>query len=368
MRGTRRDDPSVSEALAADLDEILDAAADDLRHFAGTRWYVTGGTGFIGTWLLRTLAHANRRLGTNIRADVLTRSPHDAAGRAPDLAAEDRICFLQGDILAPAADGTYDAVVHAATPSTGTLNETDPERMLALIVDGTRALIRDVVTPAGAVPLLFTSSGAVYGSQPPTLERTPETYTGAPDCLDTRSAYGEGKRVAELALTIAQSSRAGRLRLARMFAFLGPGLPLDAHYAAGNFIRDALSGGPIRVAGDGTPYRSYLYPTDMVAWLLAIFARGTDGRAYNVGGEEAVTVAELAARIAGSVAPPAPVAIAAQPRAGVSAARYVPDISRVRAELQVRQSIPLERAIERTLSFHRRARASHAGSGRTEPT
>jgi dTDP-glucose 4,6-dehydratase len=343
----------VKAALDRDLDEILEGAADDLRHFAGTRWYVTGGTGFVGTWLLRTVAHANRRLATNIRADVLTRAPDEVRKRTPDLEADDALRFVQGDVRAPVGDGSYDAVVHAATPSTGGMNENEPGQLLELIVDGTRGLIERVIAPSGRIPVLFTSSGAVYGRQPPELERIPESYMGAPDCLAPNSAYHEGKRVAELELAIAQAAGAGRLRPARLFAFVGPGLPLDAHYAAGNFVRDALAGGPIRVLGDGTPYRSYLYPTDMVAWMLAIFARGGDARAYNVGSEEAVTVGDLAALVARVAGPPVTVETAGRPQPGAAPERYVPDSSRITTELNVRRRVGLELAIERTLAFHR---------------
>lgn len=343
----------MTDGVIRDLDEIVDGAADDLRRFAGARMYVTGGTGFIGTWLLRTIVHANRRLGTKIRLEVLARSPEGVRDRVPDLAGDAAIRLVRGDVLAPVTDGAYDAVIHAATPSTGALNETDPERMLTVIVDGTRAVIRHVIAPSGAIPVLFTSSGAVYGKQPPELSHVPESYAGAPDCLEPRSAYHEGKRMAELALAIAASQGAGLARIARLFAFLGPGLPLDAHYAAGNFVRDALGGGPIRVLGDGSPYRSYLYPTDMVVWMLAVFARGADSRAYNVGSDEAISIRELAARVAQLAGPGLEVTLARRPTAGAVREGYVPDCSRITSELQVRRTVSFDAAIERTLAFHR---------------
>jgi nucleoside-diphosphate-sugar epimerase len=169
-------------------------------------------------------------------------------------------------------------------------------------------------------------------------------------------------------LAIAASNGTGRARIARLFAFLGPGLPLDAHYAAGNFVRDALGGGPIRVLGDGSPYRSYLYPTDMAAWLLAVFARGGDSRAYNVGSDEAISIAELAAQVARLAGPGVEVARARQPKPDAIPERYVPDTSRITEELQVRRRVSLANAIERTLAFHETTRAPEAAPSRADAT
>jgi len=354
----------MMDAPRRDLDEVLGAAGDDLRRFANARLYVTGGTGFVGRWLLATIAHANARLATGIRLDVLTRDPEAFARGAPRLAAEPAFRLLRGDVTAPVADGAYDGVVHAATPASAALNEAHPDTMLAVVVDGARAVLRDVVEPSGAIPVLFTSSGAVYGRQPPQLARVPETYGGGPDPLDPRSAYHEGKRVAELAFALAQERGSGRARVARLFAFLGPGLPLDAHFAAGNFVRDALAGGPVRVGGDGTPYRSYLYPTDMIAWCLAVFARGADRRAYNVGSDEAVSIRELAERVARAAGDGVRVEIAREPVPGAPAERYVPDSARIAAELGVRRTVGLDDAIARTLAAHR-AQAAKTSSAAT---
>jgi nucleoside-diphosphate-sugar epimerase len=137
---------------------------------------------------------------------------------------------------------------------------------------------------------------------------------------------------------------------ARAFAFLGPHLPLDAHYAAGNFLRDAIANHPIRVRGDGTALRSYLYPTDLVTWLLRLLVQGQAGRAYNVGSDEVTSTAGLARRIA-AAAPQKPEVIieSTQPQGPQNI--YLPHIARARSELNLSVTVPLDEAIRRTLAW-----------------
>jgi nucleoside-diphosphate-sugar epimerase len=137
---------------------------------------------------------------------------------------------------------------------------------------------------------------------------------------------------------------------ARAFAFLGPHLPLDAHYAAGNFLRDAHAGGPILVRGDGTALRSYLYPTDLVVGLLRLLLRGERGRAYNIGSDVSVSTGELARRIAAACVP-SPEVIILSAQAPGPPNIYLCDISRARTELGLSVTVPLDEAIRRTLAW-----------------
>ena len=342
---------SSDHPLAADLEHVLDrtrALWEELRH---GRIFITGGTGFIGCWLLESFAWANERLGLDAEALVLTRNPEAFAKKAPHLAHRADIGFQTGDVrdfVFPS--GPFSHVIHAATEASAKLNEENPALMLDTIVAGTRRAL-DFSAQCGAKKFLLTSSGAVYGTQPPEVALLAEDFPGAPDVSSPRSAYGEGKRVSELLCAMQGRGGALETKIARCFAFVGPYLPLDAHFAIGNFIRDALAGGPIMVKGDGTPYRSYLYAADLSVWLWSILFRGAANRPYNVGSDAALSIAETAETVSRALGGSVRVSIAQWPAAGRAAQRYVPETARARSELQLQAWVELEDAIRRTAQW-----------------
>ncbi len=117
--------------------------------------------------------------------------------------------------------------------------------------------------------------------------------------------------------------------------------------------RDALSGGPIRIAGDGAPYRSYLYAADLAIWLWRLLVHGQSARPYNVGSSEAVTIRELAETVVHAVAPGMNIEIARKPDAAAPPGRYVPSVERAQAELGLLQLIPLDEQIRRMYEWNR---------------
>ncbi len=334
--------------LSADLDHVLLRTRPLWEELRGRRLFVTGGTGFFGCWLLESFAWANQRLGLGAEMLVLTRNLEAFRKKAPHLADRPDIQFHPGDVRDfefPA--GPFSHVIHAATESATKLGGEDPGLMLETIVAGTRRAL-DFAARCGAKKFLLTSSGAVYGPQPPDMTHIAEEYAGAPDVSTPYSAYGEGKRLSELLCAIYSVRHRIETKIARCFAFVGPYMPLDAHFAIGNFIRDALAGGPIKVNGDGMPFRSYLYAGDLAAWLWTILLRGAGNRPYNVGSSQALTIAETAAAVSRALGANTPVTIAQKPIPGQPAKRYVPNVSRAANELQLDPWTQLDDAIRAT--------------------
>src|SRR5258705_2489922 len=258
---------------ARDLDHVLEHASPAWDEPRGARILMTGGTGFFGRWLVESLLHADDRLGLGTSLVLLSRDPAAFGRRAPHLVASSRVTLIEGDVrtFVPTLNA-YTHLVHGAHDTTGTLNVERPIEMFDTIAAGTRHVL-DVAARASVGRVLLLSSGAVYGRQPSALTHIPESYLGAPDQLDLSQAYAEGKRVAELLGAAAVVHAGLDVVIALCFAFVGSHLHLDAHFAAGTFVLEALHDEVIRVAGDRSAYRSYLHAADLAVLLWTLIVR-----------------------------------------------------------------------------------------------
>lgn len=343
----------MSLPTASDRAHILEHTRNLWPNLGGGRIFLTGGTGFFGCWLLESYLAACDAFALDCPIVVLTRSPENFLTKAPHLAAHPSVKLVRGDVRDfefPA--GNFSHVIHAATEASATLCNGRPLSMLDTIITGTRRVL-EFATACGAKRFLLTSSGAVYGSQPPSIERLPESFPGGPDVTRPPSVYGEGKRVAELLCSVFGRLYGLECVVARCFAFVGPYLPLDIHFAIGNFIRDCLFSRAIRIRGDGTPFRSYLYAADLAIWLWTILLRGEPGRHYNVGSEQAVSIAELAEIVVDALHSPSRICIEGTADPNKLPDRYVPQTTRAREELGLDQWIALHDAVQRTAAWHR---------------
>jgi UDP-glucuronate decarboxylase len=313
---------------------------------------LTGGTGFFGRALLRY--HLARNQEYRLPIVVLSRDPQRFQAAYPELSSCSGLRYLKGDIQNRASlpwGESFSHVLHAATDSTIGPSLTPLERY-DQIVEGTRNIL-DLALATGARRFLLTSSGAIYGPQPADLAAIPEDWQGSPKIADPTTAYGQAKRAAEHLCALYADQHGLETVLARCFAFVGPDLPLNVHFAIGNFIRDALAADAITVYSDGTALRSYLGQSDLAHWLLTLLLRGRPGEAYNVGSDEVISIADLAHLVRDILAPVKPVHIKGLPDLTVGRNCYVPDILKIQRELDLRITLPLTESIHSVGSFYR---------------
>ncbi|GLC26701.1 NAD-dependent epimerase/dehydratase family protein [Roseisolibacter agri] len=338
-----------------DRDYVLEGAFPHLARLRGGRLFVTGGTGFIGSWLVEAIAHANEHQNLACHLTLLVPEHELSSERVAGLAMLPGVRILPGDLVtldASRASHAFDGVIHAAIHVDASTISARPIPTLESAVEGTRRTL-EFARASGARRVLFVSSGAVYGPLPPAVACVSEDYRGGPDPFRAESVYAEGKRIGET-MCAAYSRQYGiESVVARCFAFVGPRLPLDRHFAIGNFLRDALAGGPVVVTGDGTAVRSYMYAADLSIWLLAAFVAGGDGRVYNVGSSHDASLADVARVVASVAGRDVRVEVRGTPVPGAPVDRYVPSVQRAIAELGVSEGVPLQHAVERTLAWHR---------------
>jgi dTDP-glucose 4,6-dehydratase len=336
----------------SDLDHILDHTRALWEEMRNNQIFITGGTGFFGCWLLESFSYINRQLDLNARATVLTRDPAAFAMKCPHLAADPALAFHAGDVRGFSfPDGDFRYVIHAATEASGRQAAEQPLARLSTIIDGTARVLNFAETHSTR-KFLLTSSGAVYGRQPASLTHVPEEYLGGPDPLDPASVYAEGKRISEQMCALQSTHGPIEIKIARCFAFVGPHLPLDTHFAIGNFIGDVLAGRPIRINGDGTPMRSYLYASDLAIWLWTMLFRSPDLIPVNVGSAHDLSILELAQAVVRSLNASVEIHVAKEVMPGAEIKRYVPSVDRARRLLGLNETVDLEEAIRRTAAWY----------------
>lgn len=316
---------------------MLDQLASDLK---GKSILITGGSGFFGKNLCSTLVALNSSKNLGMKIFALARTKVEIEG----------VQFIQHDVTLPLHfQQSMDLIIHAATPAVR--EDTQLDKTMNIIVNGTQQIL-NFAELSNCSRFLLVSSGAVYGEQPEDLKQIPEEYVMKESFYDFKSAYSTGKRISEL-MALEWSRRTGRhLTIARCFAFSGRFLPLDQHFAIGNFIRDALIGNTINVKGDGTAIRSYLDADDLVSWLMNTLIRGENREAYNVGSDQEISMKELANKIAEKV-PGTQVIIQNAQNASGKRNRYIPSVEKARTKLGLKIKVNLDESIQKMIDLNR---------------
>jgi nucleoside-diphosphate-sugar epimerase len=347
---------SVKPVNNNELDYIFAYTTQLWERLRGKRIFLTGATGFFGAWLLESMVHAERELDLRIDAVVLCRDPEAVLTRLPHLADQAPIRFLRGDVKTfDFPDQEFEFIIHGAAPSSGA-EARQSLSLLSTLLIGTERMLA-FAKARNTKTFLLVSSGAVYGPQPEALSHIPESYQGVADWLNPNLAYAEGKRVSEQMCSLAARESQIQFTIARCFAFVGPHLPMNQHFAIGNFIGDALAGRNVIVRGDGTPIRSYLYAADLAIWLWTLLLSEPEPnrnlRVFNVGSGNPISIRDLALAVVDELNPSLKLEIASERAPGTPLEQYVPDVKKAEACLGLLQTLGLREAIRRTADWYR---------------
>ncbi len=286
--------------ISRDIADVISRLGVDIELLNNKSILITGGTGFFGRWLLQILRSLIVEKKFNIDIYVLSRNPEKFLKENAGYSFDQFVNFISGDVTNfHLPNISLDYLIHMATTAASeTFHGEDQLQKLDLLYRGTRNTL-ELAVRAGVKKVLFTSSGVAYGPSGDTLFT--EEMLQAPRTTMVSSALGEGKRLAEYLIGYYALKGGFDYSIARCFSFFGPFLPLDIHYAIGNFVNDAITKDVITVKGGGQELRSYLYIADAWVWLLKLLIHA-DNDIYNVGSSKPVSIGELATIVKNTLA------------------------------------------------------------------
>ena len=337
-----------------DLEHIYQNTQEIWESFRGKSIFLTGGTGFFGKWLLESFIFINEKLELNAKITTLTRNPEAFLLEYPFYKEYTKtVQFVKGDILTYDfnLDEKFQFIIHAATAASELLNKSNPLLMMDTITIGTRRILDFAITQPSE-GFLFISSGAIYGKQPWNVSHIREEDSFKVDINNSNTAYAEGKRIAELYCSTYFDKHKLPIKIARCFAFVGPYLPLDTHFAIGNFINNVLKNEDIVIKGDGSTIRSYMYASDLMVWLWKILLKGKINQPYNVGSDEAISIKQLAEKISSTSKTKVAVKILGSPVCQEQIEIYCPEIKMIK-KIGAYIMINLNDTINKTIKFYK---------------
>ena len=314
-----------------------------LQHIA-----VTGGTGFLGTWIAETVAALNDEHRLGITLDLYARNVNDWALKYPHLSARSDIHLKAQDVRSPfefARNANF--VVHAAGIPNNRVHSSDPLRVQQTTLLGLNNAL-DAATQLDNLSRFLNVSSCLVSGPPDRPGALAETDYFPIPCGQLHTVYVEAKRAAENLAAIYRSQFRMPISTIRPFTFAGPYQELDRPWALNNFLRDVLTGSDIRIHGDGNARRSYMYGSDAAWWTLAALVNGADGATYNVGSPTAVTHLELVKLIGDHISPKPRVVLNTVPSKQGQQDDLYPNISATQKDLGVSQTCSLEQTVDKT--------------------
>lgn len=328
--------------MFSDCRQSLDATGiGGLEALRNSRILITGGTGFVGTWLLALIAYLNDKHSFAVQVTTFARRPSKLGEQAPFLADRPDIKLIEADVrqyLEPDADINW--IIHAAAVPDSRHHATNPIDTASVIAEGTARVLRMAEQAEGLRGFLHFSSGLVHAAQGQAGSR-----------VGAGSVYTEAKSYSEALCAAYRTQARLPIVVTRPFTFLGPFQPLDAPWAANNFLHAALKGQPLKLLGGGETARAYLYGSDMAVLALHQLVGGKSGETYDLGGVEPLSLMALAQTVVAQAGRPLEIRVNTAGR-DLGAARLVPDMAKSVNAFGWRPSFSPSEAVARTLEWH----------------
>ena len=269
---------------------VLIDSEKELVQLAGSKIVISGASGFIGSWLSTLLHVANLELSLKMSLLFLTGKSNNKLSNFQENSSHWKSIDFEKSPVDLEFGFTH--AIHCSTPSNYNSGSSNPVTAEKVSTNSLKVLLKDAADSKNMPALLHLSSGGVYEGSHDYKNRGVSERFPSKDTL-MGSSYNETKIKLESAVNQANAEGYIKGSNPRLFAFYGPRLPIDAHFAIGNFMRDALKRKSIKILGNPETIRSYMYPTDLLNALLKILV-DPNISAINIGSKQPRTLLDSA--------------------------------------------------------------------------
>ena len=290
-----------SKVIFQDIEALVSEFAPNLTLLSDKEILVTGGNGFIPSYIIDTISTFNSFLERSCKITIMNRSRITSSSRLSHLIGDPNVTFISQDVGKKFdIPGSPQIIIHAASRSNPISFLDKPIDTIYTNVGGMRTLL-DYSKNNALDAFLFFSSSEVYGDPPPENIPTPETYQGRLDCLGDMACYSESKRLCETLGRAFFKEYGVPFQSLRIFHTFGPGIRNDGKTIT-NLFYQGMNEGKILLRDSGASKRSYSYISDTVRGIFYVLFKGIRGEAYNIGTDlNNVSVKEMAEMIGGSL-------------------------------------------------------------------
>jgi nucleoside-diphosphate-sugar epimerase len=320
----------------------------NLEKLKNSHILITGGTGFIGTWITEMLIYLNENFNYNVTIYLLSRS----AAQRSNHSEFKYIHYIKSDIKnVKELPNTIKYILHAAGTPDSRDHVSNSIKTIDTFYKGTQNILDLASRLPSLIKLIHFSSNKIYGTNYSTspLDENNTNIVG----YNNQDVYSESKRISETLCKAYMSELHLPIIIVRPFAFIGPFQSLDKPWAVNNFIRDAILGGPIRILGNELTTKSYMYGSDLAYYILNILVQGKIGEIYNIGSSHPISLVELATKIKKLINSEIEIKIRSSKDQYSLTSFDVPQISKIENTLNIRSFFDIEEALKRTILWNK---------------
>ncbi len=292
----------MNSVIDEDIKEIIKRRFD-WDSFSYSSILISGGSGFIATYIIETLMYLNRKKNLHIRVLAVVRNKEKAVKKFSQFIKSKELTLIVQDINKPIhVRRKIDFIIHAASHASPKFYSIDPVGTLKANTIGTMNLL-ELGRKKHIKDFLFISSAEIYGTFKNSQRAIPEDEYGTIDPTNIRSCYAESKRMGENICISWHHQYGIPVKIVRLFHTYGPGMSLDDGRVHADFVANIIVGQNILMKSEGKSYRTFCYIADAVSAIFAVLLKGQNGQVYNIGNDQAEIRIQDLAKLLSSIIP-----------------------------------------------------------------